>query len=214
MEPVKSRRRLAAEATQQEIVRAATRLFLERGYHATSVGDIARDAGVAVQTVYNSVGSKRDVLSRVLDFAAAGQEAPTPVPAFMRERAQGERDPRRIVDLLVEFWRGGLARTAPVFHVIRQAAALDPEIAELERARAAQRLLNYGVAARLLAERGALRSGLSTDDAAAAIFAVGHPEVYRALVHDQGWSPERWADWARATLAAALLDRSGPHAPG
>jgi AcrR family transcriptional regulator len=168
-----------------------------------------RAAGVAVQTVYNAVGSKRAVLSRVLDHAAAGNDAPTPVPVFMRERAEREPDPGRILDRLVEFWAGGLERTAPVFGVIRQAAALDPEIADLDRARAAQRLSNYGIAARLLADRGALRPGLSPDEAAASIFAVGHPEVYRALVLDQGWSRKRWSAWARDTLGAALLAAEG-----
>jgi len=205
MGPDKTRRQVAAEATRQAIVEAALRLFLEGGYHATSIGAIAREAGVAVQTIYNSIGSKRDLLSSVLDFAAAGERAPTPVPAFMAEQAEREPDPRRIIAQLVEFWQGGLARTAPVFRVIRQAAALDPEVAALERQRAEQRLRNYGNAARILDERGALRPGLSRDDAAAAIFAVGHPDIYRFFILEEGWEPERWADWVRECLYAALL---------
>ena len=129
------------------------------------MGDVAREAGVAVQTIYNAVGSKRELLSRALDFAAAGDEAPTPVPVFMHERAQRKTDAREILRQLVDFWRGGLARTAPVFAVIRQAAALDPEVAELQRRRAEQRLKNYGQAAGRLAELDALRGGLSLDDA-------------------------------------------------
>jgi AcrR family transcriptional regulator len=205
MGPGKTRRQIGAEATQRTIVEAATRLFLEHGYHATSIGAVAREAGVAVQTIYNSIGSKHDLLSRVLDFAAAGERAPTPVPAFMSEQAEREPDPHRIIDQLVEFWRGGLARTAPVFQVIRQAAAVDPQVAELERQRAEQRLRNYGHAARVLDERGALRPGLSRDDAAAAIFAIGHPDLYRFLVLEEGWEPERWAEWVRRRLYAVLL---------
>ena len=100
--------------------------------------------------------------------ALAKWRAPTPVPTFMTEQADEEPDPRRIIAQIVEFWQGGLARTAPVFRVIRQAAALDPKVAALERQRAEQRLRNYGKAARVLEERGALRPGLSRDDAAAA----------------------------------------------
>src|SRR6476646_9938325 len=111
MQRVKKRKQLAAEETQRVIVAAAARLFLERGYHATSVGRIATEAGVAVQTIYNAIGSKRDVLSRVLDFAAAGDRAPVPVPQFMREQAEAEPDPRRILEQLVEFWRSALPRT-------------------------------------------------------------------------------------------------------
>ncbi len=88
MSESKRPRDLSAESTQRAIVETASRLFLEKGYNATSITRIAREAGVAVQTIYNSVGAKRDLLSRVLDFAAAGAQAPTPVATFMRERAE------------------------------------------------------------------------------------------------------------------------------
>ncbi len=203
---VKTRKQIAAEDTQRTIIEAAARLFSELGYHGTSIGRIASEAGVAVQTIYNSVGAKREILSRVLDFAAAGDQAPVPVPVFMRDRAEGESDPRRIIALTVEFWRGALPRTAPVFRLIGEAAATDPEIAALERTRAAQRLRNYRQAARILAERGALRDGLSADDAAATFFAIGHPHAYRTLVLDGDWDDEHWAEWASTTLEAALLN--------
>jgi AcrR family transcriptional regulator len=209
MEPVKSRKQLAAAETQRAIVEAASHLFLSRGYHATSIGRIAAEAGVAVQTIYNAVGSKRDILSRVLDFAAAGDRAPTPVAQFMREQAESEPDPRRIIAQLVDFWSRALPRTAPVFRIIREVAAADPEIAELERARAGQRLANYSHAAQLLADRGALRRGMTIDEAAAAIFAIGHPETYRALVVDGAWDDAEWCAWVQKTLEQALLEPLG-----
>jgi AcrR family transcriptional regulator len=205
VEPVKTRKQVAAEETQRVIVEAAARLFLAHGYYATSIGRIASEAGVAVQTIYNAVGSKRDVLSRVLDFAAAGERSPVPVPQFMREQAESEPDPCRVIAQLVEFWRGAFPRTAPVFRIIREAAAADPEIAALERGRAAQRLHNYRAAAQVLADRNALRRGLTIDGAAAAIFAIGHSETYRALVLDGDWDEDAWVTWAQATLEAALL---------
>ena len=206
MSDVKSRREIAAEATQRVIVETAARLFVEQGYAPTTISQIARESGVAVQTIYNSTGSKRELLSRVLDFAAAGDKAPRPVPAFMQEQAEAEPDARKVIAQLVEFWRGGLERTAPIFEVIRQAAALDPEIATLETERAQARLRNYGMAGRMLADRGQLRSGLSPDAAAAVIFSLGHPESYRLLVHKSGWSSEQWATWVTDALEAALLD--------
>jgi AcrR family transcriptional regulator len=203
--PVKGRQQIAAEETQRVIVHAAAELFFEHGYHATSISQIAAAAGVAVQTIYNSIGSKRDLLARVLDHAAAGVRAPVPVPTFLREQAESESDPTRIIDQLVEFWQGALKRTAPVFRVIREAAAVDTHAAVLERERAAQRLHNYRHAARLLKDRGALRDDLTLDQAAAAIFAIGSPETYRTLVLDGSWNERQWAIWARATLKAALL---------
>ncbi len=205
VESVKTRQQIAAQETQRVIVEAAARLFIDHGYHATSIGKIASAAGVAVQTIYNSIGSKRDLLSRVLDFAAAGERAPLPVAQFMAEQAEREPDPRKIIAQIVEFWRGALPRTTPVFRVIREAAAVDPEAAVLERNRASQRLRNYTLAARLLAQRGALHPELTIDQAAATIFAIGHPETYRTLVLDGDWDDDRWASWAQATLQAALI---------
>ncbi len=204
--PVKTRRQIAAEETQRAIIEAATRLFSADGYHATSITKIASEAGVSIQTIYNSVGSKREILSRVLDYAAAGERAPTPVPQFMREATEQEPDPNRIIAQLVEFWRGALPRTAPVFRIIREAATSDPQIASLEQKRTAQRLTNYGHAAQLLAQRGALRKDLTTEQAAAAIFAIGHPDTYRALVLDGGWTTDDWTNWAQTTLTTALLE--------
>ena len=89
--------------------------------------------------------------------------------------------------------------------MIREAAAADPEIAALERTRTAQRLSNYGQAAKLLAERDALREGMTIDAAGAAIFAVGHPETYRALVVDGDWNDDDWGTWAQDTLERTLL---------
>src|SRR5919106_3664088 len=94
VQEVKTRQQIAAEETQRAIVEAAARLFAVYGYHATSIGRIASEAGVAVQTIYNSLGSKRAILSRVLDFAAAGDRAPARVPRFMLEQAEQEPDPR------------------------------------------------------------------------------------------------------------------------
>jgi hypothetical protein len=76
-------------------------------------------------------------------------------------------------------------------------------VAELERQRAEKRLRNYGSAARILDERGALRPGLSR--AAAAIFAIGNPDLSRFFVSEDGWEPQRWAEWVRGRLYAALL---------
>ena len=187
------------------IVLEAAELFVEHGYHATSISRIDAAAGVAVQTIYNSIGSKSALLSRVLDYAAAGERAPLSVPTFMREQAESDSDAAQIIDQLVTFWQGALKRTGPVFRVIREAAAVDPEAATLENERAAQRLRNYQTAARLLKTRGALRDDLTLDQAAAAIFAIGHPEIYRTLVLEGPWNERQWANWASSTLKTALL---------
>jgi hypothetical protein len=66
------------------------------------------------------------------------------------------------------------------------------------------------MAARLLAERNALHPKLTIEQAAATLFAVGHPETYRTLVVEGDWDDDRWAAWAQVTLEAALLDPGRP----
>ena len=55
---------------------AALRLFLERGYVATTIEAIAREAAVAPATVYQAFGTKQAILARVLDQAIAGDAEP------------------------------------------------------------------------------------------------------------------------------------------
>ena len=193
-------RHALAATTRTQVVDAAGSLFTELGYVGTSIGAIATRAGVAVQTIYNAVGNKAAVLSAVLDVAASGPNAPTPVPEFMAERTRTAHDAAAVIDILADWLMEANARTAPIHWIIRQAAAVDEDAAELERARSQQRLRNYGLAAAALRERGGL--GAMTDaEAAATIFTLGHPTAYRAFVIDEGWSPDAYRAWLRGALA-------------
>lgn len=193
-------RETLAAATRTQVVAAAAELFAEQGYTGTSIGAIAARAGVAVQTIYNAVGNKAAVLSAVLDAAASGPDAPRLVPEFMSERTRAAPDTAALLDLLADWFVEVNARTASIQQTIRQAAAVDPDAAELERARARQRLRNYGLAAAALRERGGL-GAMTDDEAAATIFTLGHPTAYRTLVIDEGWSPDAYRAWLRGGLA-------------
>lgn len=70
------RRQEQARRTQQAILTAARRLFVARGFGATTIEAIARSAGVAVQTVYSAFGSKRRMLIALLDRMAAEADLP------------------------------------------------------------------------------------------------------------------------------------------
>src|SRR3954466_14159089 len=66
-----SLRERRAQLTRDEILRAARRLFAERGYPRTSVRDVAEAAGVSAQTVYDSIGSKQALVARLQDLIDA-----------------------------------------------------------------------------------------------------------------------------------------------
>lgn len=54
------------ERTQAEIIQAAHRLFLNHGYHGTSMRQIAAEAGIALSGIYNHFPSKEDIFMAVL----------------------------------------------------------------------------------------------------------------------------------------------------
>ncbi len=55
------RRRLAGHVRRERILEAATRVFAEKGYDATSFGDIANVAGITRPVVYDHFGSKEEL---------------------------------------------------------------------------------------------------------------------------------------------------------
>lgn len=163
---------------------------------------IADAAQVAVQTIYNSVGSKRDVLNGVLDLSAAGPSAPRPVREVMQKRVAATQTAAEMIGVLADWFVEAGERTAPIQHVIRQAAAVDSEVAHLEKQRARRRFENYKLAAAALAERDAMPQGVTHEDAAGLIWAIGHPDVYRFFVLEMGWPPARYRAWIEGRLLA------------
>src|SRR5947208_2674838 len=84
-----SRRQAQARETQRQIVEAARRLFIERGYMGTTIEQIAAEAGVAVETIYATFGNKRAVLARLVDISVVGDDEPGPL--LEREGPQATR---------------------------------------------------------------------------------------------------------------------------
>ncbi len=142
--------------TRQLIADTAARLFAERGYEHVAVSDVAREAEVAEQTVYNYFRTKEQLVTdrdqqvqdRLCDLIRSRPPGVTPAAAvrgFVLESVAGIRG------IPPEIWRGELgylAAISPAVHRLaleltdRQAAALaraisdttavPPEIARLQ----------------------------------------------------------------------------------
>jgi AcrR family transcriptional regulator len=194
--------------TRQRMLDAAAGLFTERGWAGTTVEDIARTAGVGVQTVYFTFGTKRAVLKEVLDTAIAGDD--DPVATLDRPWAAGSGSSRTARAQLARQAAGArriLRRAAPILEAVRTAAGADAELAELWRTNQEQRhAVQLRFAEALTAKTGGtLRDGHDTRSAADIALTVLGPETYGLLVTARGWSPSRWERWAADSLTRQLL---------
>lgn len=190
--------------TRATIVAAAAELFERDGYARTTVGAIAERAGVVIQTIYNSIGPKSAVLAAVLDRAAAGPEAPRPVPVFLAERTALAETAKELVEMLSDWFAEVAPRLAAMNRVVAEAAATDDVVAQLERAQASRRFNNYGKAADALLARPGARVQ-SREAIAAVLWTVGNAFVHRHLTDVEGWDAAAYREWVGSTLAAALL---------
>jgi AcrR family transcriptional regulator len=197
-----ARTRLARAA----VIEAARTLFLERGYAATTIETISDLSDVPPATVYRLFSSKLGILKELFNVSIAGDDEA--VPLADRPHVQvliSDPDPRKQLSGFVGISRGIMSRTEPVYRILVSAAGSDPGAAALLAEQTRHRQQGQGQIAHLLARTGALRPKLRERDAADIIHVLMSPEVYRLLVHDRGWDPERYERWLKEILIDQLL---------
>jgi AcrR family transcriptional regulator len=192
--------------TRARIVEAAARLFVEQGYLGTTIEAIANAGGIAVQTVYYVFGTKRNVLSAVLDATIAGDVEPVPVlERPWIDRLADEPEAARALELLVDDAMAIVARTAPIYEVVRAAAA-DPEVGILLTDNRRHRRADQRRLVEMLAAAGHLRADLDLDTAADVLYALLNEEIFHLLVVECGWDLARFRSWLTALLVDELID--------
>jgi AcrR family transcriptional regulator len=196
----KSRRAAQAEETQRLILEAALRLFTSKGYGATSVGDIAAEAGVAVPTVYTSIGPKPTLLHRLLDWVE--QQADI---RRLTEELLASQDPSQVLALQVSIARQLSEQCGEILAALASAAQVDREMAGAYQAGIARHREGSRTTANRLAQLGGLVGGVTTEQATAMIATLTLPAIWSSLHHDFGWSFDEAEDWIFATLRDRLL---------
>lgn len=208
-----NRRREQAEGTRRRIVDSACRLFSADGYPSTTMGAVATEAGVAVQTVYHVFNTKAELLREVIDVAAAGRHDPPPTPPWLEE-AVAANDGRRTLALATEHGFDMSARVAPLIAAINAAASTDPSFADYWDASCTLRRNGTAAIAARLAASGQLRSGLGTQRAADIFYATGSHETLLALLTDCDWSLEEVKAWYYEMACSQLLSEEARRGPG
>src|SRR3954470_19292565 len=200
------RRREQAAVTRRLILEAAERLFERHGYAATTMAAIAREAGVALKTVYVAFETKSGLLRALWHLRLRGDEADVPIAErpWYRE-VIAEPDPERQLRLAAHNARLVKERAAKLMRVMRDAAGTDADSAALWRRIQDDFLANQRAVVDTIEARGALAPGLDAARAADILWTLNHPDVWHLLVGERGWTAEQWEAWFDATSRAQLL---------
>jgi AcrR family transcriptional regulator len=200
----RSGRKQRSSETRAKIIAAAGRLFVDKGYVDTTMSDLAADAGVAVQTLYLTFGSKAAILKSLHDTAVVGDDEPVAllqrawVRAFRREPSV-----RAALELWVTNHQSMNDRVAAVYGVLQQAAA-DAEVSALYDDIRGQRLRSERAFAKAFATKRGFPPELSAQRTADMLYALGSPETFRLLVVERGWSPQQVSEWLLEVLTPLL----------
>jgi AcrR family transcriptional regulator len=196
-----NRREVAAAETRREILRAARRLFAAHGYPGTSLQQIAEEAGVAVQTIYSSIGSKAALILALNDLV--DEEAGV---AQLAPGVRSETDPPQMIAKAVHLTRQLNERCGDLLQVMLSAAPAEPDVAAAFAD--GMRRHESGIAAltQRLETQGALRAGTTPEQATAAFAMMTSPPSWQQLTRRAGWTFDQSEAWLTASLTQLLLE--------
>jgi len=197
-----SRRQRQAAQTRTDILEAARRLFSKRGYPATTIDAIAREAGVSEATVYAAFGSKRGLLAAFQDL----MHEQVDYDQRVRELDAAAGKPAEQIAAGVRISSSFPARHGDIIRAMSSARGMDPDVDEfLERGLGQGHHGGWAMLMSVLADQGALRPRLSQREAGDLAATITRHEVYGVLRNELGWTHDRITEVLTAVLCAALL---------
>jgi len=161
---------------------------------------VAKVAGVAVPTVYAIFGSKKGIVSELLDEARFGEAYQTLIT-----EARKVTDPMVLLEFPPRFARRIYEAEIPVENLLRGAGMVAPELAAVEDERNCQRYDSQLMVIDALERAKLLRPGLSRDSARAVLWTLTSREIFRMLVRERGWTADEYETWLRDALRRELV---------
>lgn len=202
-------RERSAEETRQRILTAGRALFAMRGYAGTTLEAIAEKAQVSPKTLTAVFGSKRSILGAVVNPAAF----PPAVQKLVQESLTAPDAVRR-VRLVVQIARRAYALLAGELELLRTAAGVAPELADLAEEIGLRRRTIQGQLVVFLDEQKMLRPGLSVNEAMDVLWALAGFDMYHTLVVQRHWGGDRYEAWLTQIVIDQLLQPSETRRPG
>jgi len=200
-------RRRQAGDTRRRIVDATRQLLQSEGYAGMTIETIGRRAEVSAQSVYAIFKSKTGILTELLDQSSFGVDYEDAV-----RQARSASDPETRLRLAARVARQIRGTQSATFDLMRGAGVVAPELARLEQNRERLRYEGEEGTITFLREAGRLRPGLDQKTARDIFWMLTGGDVYRMLVRERKWSPQKYQDWLANTLVHSLLapvDSSG-----
>ena len=189
-----------AEMTRRRILEAARRLRAAGGYSTVTMDDIAKEAGVAYQTVYAVFGTKLRLAEAMIEAGWPHIDEAMTLVDQVRESADAKvwlRTAARITRRINEPC-GDLAR------FMRESG--DPVLLARYRTVEDERFSQLREVADMLERSGRLRSTITSSEALAVLWAMTGADWYSQLVFQRTWSPARYEEWLGEALISLLLE--------
>jgi AcrR family transcriptional regulator len=189
-----------AERTEQRIIAAARKLFVERGYRGTTLSDVAKAAGVADRTIYVRFATKAELLKRVVDVAVVGDTLPVRladrdwVSVVMTAPTLDERlaaDAAGTAELM--------DRIAPVLRVAMQAEGEERVIAEAAQAAREDTLRQVRAFWEKLHADGLMHRDADLEWVVATSALLANAETYVHMTRTLRWTPAEYQRWRYRT---------------
>ena len=199
-----TRRQEQAAETRRRIIQAAHDLFVGMGYGSTTIADIARTAGVAVETVYAAFRNKHTLLRQVWYVSFRGDEEDVrlwdrpEIRTVIAEPDLARRFNAQAVVLTAVF-----GRITPLLLMLQGAVASQPAAAAMLAEFDERRLDAAGKYARAAAATGQL--AVSEDECRDVLWSTLDGALWHRLVAERGWSDERFAAWLGQLWTSALV---------
>jgi len=193
-------RQHAAEATKDRILDVAKALFTRHGIDRVTIAQIAEQAEVSASTVYAICRSKEGILRALMTGALFGERFRAAVA-----KLEGESDPVRLISLTAEVSRAVYEGESAELGLLRGATSFSPALRKIEQEFENMRLSMQEDRVRRLFAESKQKEGLDLEEARRILWMYTSRDVYRMLVQESGWSPERYQEWLAHTLVNALV---------
>jgi AcrR family transcriptional regulator len=190
----------SAEATRGRVLDAAKELFGNEGIDGVTIARIAEKAGVAGATVYALFKSKAGILRALMRATLFGSKFEEALA-----KLEGVTDPVELIAMSAHVARAIYESESRELGLIRGASAFSAALRAMEQEFETTRLEMQKERVNLLFAAAKQRKGLAQSEARRILWMYTSRDVFRMLVHDGGWTADRYEEWLSETLVAALV---------